>query len=319
MYSEYIKRLLQQDKRMHRDRLELMLTSGFERDPSRFSFMNLTGEIRNIIYGFALSEGPTNGFHRNHWDECWTFEVLDNETRPGLLGSPSYPGPPKLHCRRTLSILKVLGGLNKEIWKEATTFFWSRIMIRLEPCVKEPYCLVVRRFLEKIGPHARSAVIDLEVPPIHAVYQDQHTDFQAMLTILEDCKNLRSLELCLPVHIIIGPPDREALKDFFSRGQPFRSSGVDRLVEVLHSMKELRQVRLHMELNDIGRHELYGLFNYDLFSKFAFTGVRAVRLVQEIRRRLMTGKKGIDIEVMGSEDQLETYEEWFSWEGVEIH
>jgi hypothetical protein len=50
MYSEYMKRLLQQDKRMHRDRLELMLTSSFERDPSRFSFMDLTGEIRNIIY-----------------------------------------------------------------------------------------------------------------------------------------------------------------------------------------------------------------------------------------------------------------------------
>jgi hypothetical protein len=33
----------------------------------------------------------------------------------------------------------------------------------------------------------------------------------------------------------------------------------------------------------------------------------------------MTGKKNVDIEVMGSEDQLETYEEWFSWEGVEIH
>jgi hypothetical protein len=317
MYSEYIKRLLRQERRMHRDRLEFMLTSSFERDPSRSSFMDLSGEIRNSIYGFALSEGPTNGFHRHHWDEYWAFEVHDNGIRPGPLVHPGYTGL-KLRCRRTLSTLKVLGGLNKEVWKEATTFFWSRIMITLEPCVKEPYCLVVCRFLEKIGPHARSAVANLEVPPIYAKHRNQHADFQAMLTILEDCKNLKSLQLYLPLHIIMGPPDREALKDFFSRGQPLRSSGVDRMVEVLHSMKKLRQVRLHTELYEIGRYELYSLFSFDKFSKFAFTGVRAIRLAQEIHTRLMAGKTNVHVEVTGAQDRLETYEEWLLWEGAEI-
>lgn len=97
------------------------------------------------------------------------------------------------------------------------------------------------------------------------------------------------------------------MEQFFLHGQPLVSPSVDALVGALHSIPQLRCVRLCAESNE----DLEYYLGRDDFTIFALTGAREGRLVQEVRRHLQA-RTDVEYEVVGNIDQVESYEEWLT-------
>ncbi|KAI4713536.1 hypothetical protein J4E89_000982 [Alternaria sp. Ai002NY15] len=297
-----------QAKRRLREHPEMMLASEFKRDPSVISFTDLPGEVRNMIYDLALFEPPSGDFA-----QAGNWEMTANSDHIFLSRSRTYSlelDLAELRCDRTISALHVVGALDKQIRKEVQTFFWAQIHITivLENYDPQDYCSVVHRFLEKIGPLGRSALAGLTVQGVYEVYQQpQHQEYQTMIASLRECRNLRTLNMCLPMHMVMGPQDRKAMEQFFLHGQPLVSPSVDALVGALHSIPQLRCVRLCAESNE----DLEYYLGRDDFTIFALTGAREGRLVQEVRRHLQA-RTDVEYEVVGNIDQVESYDEWLT-------
>jgi len=312
MRTEHRKNPFRQAEIDLRERPEIMLTSDFKSDPSRISFMDLPGEIRNMIYDLALFEPAESDFeHAGDWQ---INAVGDTFFLPRSEAYWSELDLTTLRGDRTLSVLHVLGALDKQIRKEVQTFFWAHVHVTITVKYSgQAYCYVVRRFLEKIGPLGRTALAGLTVHRRRKDYsQAQHQDFQALMVLLQDCKTLRTLDLSLPIHMVIGPPDRKAMEGFFLQGQPLVSPSIDALVGALHSIPQLRFVRLYtVSKRDLGQH-----LGYDDFAIFALTGARAGLLVREVRKRLQT-RIEIEFQIMGDIEQAESYKEWLSWKAAD--
>jgi len=111
----------------------------------------------------------------------------------------------------------------------------------------------------------------------------------------------------LPMFMVMGLQDRKAMEQFFLHGQPLVSPSVDALVGALHSIPQLRCVRLRAESNE----DLDCCLEGDDFTIFALTGAREGRLLQEVRRRLQA-RTDVEYKVVGNIDQVDSYEEWLS-------
>lgn len=308
MRMEHMRRPFRQAKTHLRERPGAMLTREFIRDPSRISFTDLPGEIRNMIYDLTLFESPEGDF-----EQLRKWEITTDGDCFFLVRSGAYHlavDLAELRSDRTLSVLHVIGALDKQIRKEIQTFFWAQIhaTVTAEYYVGRAYCFIVRRFLEKIGPLGRSALAGLTV---HRMYtslpQAQNQEYQTMITLLLECKNLGTLDMWLPMHIVIGMPDGEAMEKFFLNAQPLVSPGIDALAGALHSIPQLRVMRLYTE----NRYDLRRYLGHDDFAIFALTGAREWRLAEEVRRRLQA-RKDVEFKVVGTMDQMESYEEWLS-------
>ena len=314
MHMEHTRRPVRQAKRRLREHPEMMLTSEFKRDPSRISFTDLPGEIRNMIYDLALFE-PLSG----DFAQAGNWEMTASSGRLFLSRYRTYHlelDLGELRYDRTISALHVVGALDKQIRKEVQTFFWAQthITIVLENYHPQGYCSVVRRFLERIGPLGRSALAGFTAQARYTDYAGaQHHNYQTMLALLRECKNLRTLDMWLPMHMVMGSPDRTAMEQFFLHGQPLVSPSVEALVGALHSIPQLGFVRLHTEHTDNVRHYLH----HNDFDVFALTGVREERLVQEVCRRLQ-GRRDVEFNIVGSMNQVESYEEWLSRKAEDI-
>ncbi|KAI4635113.1 uncharacterized protein J4E87_000062 [Alternaria ethzedia] len=209
MRTEHRKNPFRQAEIDLRERPEMMLTSDFKSDPSRISFMDLPGEIRNMIYDLALFEPAESDFEQAG---DWQINAVgDTFFLPRSEAYWSELDLTTLRGDRTLSVLHVLGALDKQIRKEVQTFFWAHVHVTITVKYSgQAYYYVVRRFLEKIGPLGRTALAGLTVHRRRKDYsQAQHQDFQALMVLLRDCKTLRTLDLSLPIHMVMGPPRSE--------------------------------------------------------------------------------------------------------------
>ena len=297
-----------------RERAKLMLTSKFKAESSRVSFTDLPGEMRNMIYDLALFDPFSGKSSEVEMEDSGDYAEAGNWVIPVSIVF-FFSGDPVAHLPelRTLSVLNVIAALNKQLRQEVHTFFWSRIKVDLRPSVQPSCCSLVIQFLKKIGPHGRSALAGLSAYPVSARSPDHHhLNYQAMVTFLRECKNLQTFGLYLPIHMMMGPPDRMGMENFFLHGHPLSSPSMDHLVGVLHSLPQLRSARLQMDSSMVeGIHALSNHQRYPGFLRFAFSGVREGRLVQEFRTRLRA-RQDVEFQIMAPVDQVELYEEWLS-------
>jgi hypothetical protein len=232
MRSDYSKFSFQVAYGALRARPTAMFQSKVQHDPSRPSFLDLPGEIRNMIYAFASFESPQGDYaEAGNW-ALSTTKTLDGRFPP--VRSQAYKAKSalgELRQDRTLAVLKTLGAMNKQIRQEVQTFFWANIKVTLDMDEFEAYCVTVQMFFDKIGADGRGALAGLSVPPKQCFYSwRQHHVSLDVLRLLRECKNLQFLNLCLTIDIIVGTEDRNALEDFFSLDLLFDSPSINDLV-----------------------------------------------------------------------------------------
>jgi hypothetical protein len=186
--------------------------------------------------------------------------------------------------------------------------------VTLNPIEEQDCCLLVCRFLDKIGAHGRSAIASLTMSPICANYPPRvdHQDYEGMITRLRECQNLQTLGLYLPMYTMMDWPVRKGMEDFFLRSQPLVSPSMDDLAGALHSIPKLRLVQLQTQFNIYNHKRDWVCYvSREPFLHFAFSGVREERLVQELRTRLQA-HQGMEIKILSILDQSEVYDEWLS-------
>jgi hypothetical protein len=324
MHPNYAKTQFGRTLRELRARPALMSQSKFQHNSSRTSFLDLPGEVRNIIYELALFESPEGEYAEAG---KWTLSTKDaRDDRFPPVHSRAYEDRlalEELQQDRTLSVLKTLGAMNKQMRQEVQSFFFSKLHVTLDMdgdtiAIVEWYLQATTYFLQKIGPVGRHALAGLTVPPKRAyIDYKQHKVFLNILRLRGQCKNLQVLDLCLPLDTIIGPQDRAALEDFFLRGQALDCPSINDLVGTLRSIPRLRSVRFHMVPNDpagkdVLRERDVGHRVKDDFLRFACTGARQERILREIHNRPQ-GLKGVTVELIGAKDLFMHYEAWKAW------
>jgi hypothetical protein len=188
-----------------------MLESTVNAEPGRISFLDLPGEIRSMIYKLALF-----GDSQEKKPREWSFisrsgsfvricsdhrNTQDQDNTP-----PSEPAPQA----GTTSTLYILAAMNKQIHREIQTYFFANIRstktIASDSALS--YYRLVHRFLDKIGPDGRRGLATLIFPLGPEVFNHRNSQpFKHAMQLLRECKNLRTLQLCMPVFTIIGPED----------------------------------------------------------------------------------------------------------------
>jgi hypothetical protein len=105
-----------------RKRQDLMFASTYHTDPSHKSFLDLPPEVRNTIYTLSMF----------HHAECEpSFKLIFNRERDALVPwlrtfQPSFSG------NLAISIVEMLGAMNKEIRLEARSAFYRSAVISLQ-------------------------------------------------------------------------------------------------------------------------------------------------------------------------------------------
>lgn len=315
------KQLWDQAQSFIRERPELMLTSKVKSEPSRKCFMDLPPEIRDMIYELALFDPPyitpNSVTGRGAGDDHHSAGVLKITGK--ITGDAGRFSPVRswdytlmhlaeLRVDHTISVLHVVGALNKQIRQEVQGFFWSHTRVQLQFGQPGPLFFGICKFLRKIGPLGRSSLAGLNVDRIAT--DDQHQNYRAMIKLLGECKKLKNLTLYMPIGSMLGSADRNAIRGFFLRDQPLNSPSVKSLVDVLGKTPTLRSVQLHMMFSRNGKFHCFD--HDDMFAKFTFSGAREALLVQELRKRVTACPRHQDarFEVISTRKKTLDYEEW---------
>ncbi|KAH6862780.1 hypothetical protein B0T12DRAFT_497669 [Alternaria alternata] len=282
------KQLWDQAQSFIRERPELMLTSKVKSEPSRKCFMDLPPEIRDMIYELALFDPPyitpNSVTGRGAGDDHHSAGVLKITGK--ITGDAGRFSPVRswdytlmhlaeLRVDRTISVLHVVGALNKQIRQEVQGFFWSHTRVQLQFGQPGPLFFGIYRIAT----------------------DDQHQNYRAMIKLLGECS-------------MLGSADRNAIRGFFLRDQPLNSPSVKSLVDVLGKTPTLRSVQLHMMFSRNGKFHCFD--HDDMFAKFTFSGAREALLVQELRKRVTACPRHQDarFEVISTRKKTLDYEEW---------
>jgi hypothetical protein len=215
----------------------------------------------------------------------------------------------------------MLSGLSKQVQQEVQTYLWSNVKsnVHMRGYDADDYYIMVRAFLQKIGPHGRSGLTRLIAPPglrQRFIFSNQQP-FTEFVKLLGECKNLPEVDLCLPVATIFGgSKDREALIGFFHRNEPLYSSSLDRLTSTLQSLLRLRSVRINTVTKNDSRHvaalkRRRAGSRSNGFHEFAFTGSSEYLLLNQIRAQLQK-LEGMKFELVIPRDPALDYQEWQS-------
>jgi hypothetical protein len=273
-----------------------MLESTVNAEPGRISFLDLPGEIRSMIYKLALF-----GDSQEKKPREWSFisrsgsfvricsdhrNTQDQDNTP-----PSEPAPQA----GTTSTLYILAAMNKQIHREIQTYFFANIRstktIASDSALS--YYRLVHRFLDKIGPDGRRGLATLIFPLGPEVFNHRNSQpFKHAMQLLRECKNLRTLQLCMPVFTIIGPEDHDALQIFLLHAETLELSGLENLINVLESLPRLESVRIHTEPERDRKLESRRFKADERFLEFALTSSRQDMLLREINARLQKVKDG---------------------------
>jgi hypothetical protein len=154
---------------------EMMLTISFREETGRTGFMDLTGEIRNMIYSYALFDPRPGGRVM-----CKSDVLYDAES--DCLRTIVF-GDCRTHSRNTELTARVnmLCAMSKQVCHEVRGVFWSGFRHLLNPYDSDMSSFeVTHRYLRKIGsvrrtyriPRARAiATPMLEFAKIHTEYR----------------------------------------------------------------------------------------------------------------------------------------------------
>jgi hypothetical protein len=275
-------------------------------------FFELPGEIRNIIYGFALFDlGEVN----------WIFDVWrNNEDRDyDCWWQSNVP---------TTALL--LGAVNKQMRQESRAILWTKIILmRLgEEAYHHDY---LRTFF------TMAEGTEIPAPQVQALHNPSpslsgYAGFQKILSALDSCRGLKELDFELPVSYIFRN-DGDALRAYFT-GKPLVSAGLENFATIIESLPLLKD--LYLDLNDYSLDDKS--CNPDQrFFEFAFTGMRGFKLFKAVKERLQasqiwsnsgvvnkvprvgfTGKTYVSIlykylNPMFSGDKIMDYDTWLEW------
>jgi hypothetical protein len=302
-------------------RTRQMFASSYKADPARKSFLDLPGEIRNMVYRYVLFENPAGEYAST---ENWTI-TLDREThqlRPNQ--SSAYlncSSVEELRYDRTVSTKGMLAALNKQLRHEIRTFFWSQVKVTTEAALTRigllgpKYSSHLAAFLQTIGRDGRAALTSFKM--LGALLKYDYCNprpFAVLKQYLQQCGNLRELEVCLPVeNLFAQPPELGALQAYFLHGEPLNSPSLSGLVNFFQGFSELRSLKLHTAperpSSNMSRRQRYS----SDFLHFAFTGNREKRLVDEIRDQLRV-LDNVEIEVISGREHIDDFEEWQKWQ-----
>ena len=308
-------------ERFQRERKALYARSGamsagtFKAEPGRKSFLDLPGEIRNMVYDLALF-GSSEDEYASAGD--WTITYNGKRFHPPR--SPAYlegASLGELKYDRTVSTVMMLAALDKQIRQEARTYFWSRIGVTLDSMLdpfgyRKRYLQLLEIFLQKLGAEGRGAISKLNM--VGTTLKFEYGKYQRLgrvLQSLRNCTNLRVLALCLTVDTLFGPADQIALKKYLLHGEAFDSPSLNNFVGVLRFLPRLRSLKLHMA-PDRPRDIVAQREKEDDFLYYAFTGSREKRLLQKISDKLAS-LQGVRLEFIGGREHIDNYEEWLSW------
>jgi hypothetical protein len=250
------------------------------------------------------------------------------------------PRSDPFHEDLTLSTLKMLSAMNKQIHDEAQSLFWSTQKVEFISATM-PQHIALDHFLTNIGSAARSAIKELDhgsigQPNYHIIRPEGCVAFQNLLISLTLCMNLRKLRFDVYIpNIFIN--DRDVLVSHFLAHEPLRISTLETLANTLVSLPRLEVVH-HAVCNTKVTTE--GLpwvawVERNAFLNFAFSGLRAKTLQMAVYDRLKGcfqdaeanrpklsvaggGKAVIWIEdfeykSINRESDIMEYEEWKKW------
>ena len=157
-------------------------------DANKLTFFDLSGEIRNIIYQYALkTDHPSNKI---------TFVYRMHKRR--LTGKTMY-------SQDTLKTLNALSGIHSAFRREARTFFFSNNALEVE-CRGEArgpsYLTILNEVLDRVGQDGRNRIFRLSVYS-HGTYCNMEDICHEVRTSLSDklaqCTALHALDLELRV------------------------------------------------------------------------------------------------------------------------
>jgi len=186
-----------------------------------------------------------------------------------------------------LSVLDMLGAMNRQIRDEVRNYFYSKMPPFLIGEHDFDAHSLIHRTLTKIGPEGRASIPHLEIFLGDSWdLDDGHSGyiaFNTMLGTLPACQSLQYFSLQLAVSHIFRN-DVDPLKAFFLHGQPLCSPGLDAFAKFIASFPQL--VSLHITFQSMRHHARSALDDDETFLAFALSGVREVMLWLEVTERL---------------------------------
>lgn len=223
----------------------------YEIDPSRPSFMNLPGEIRNRIYALCL-RGES---------ERDDLQIKFKKGRREIFDGFYFYGPDRIRALQQLSLI------NHAIRKEARSYFYTNNKF----WIKQPLSLrdlpeVTVRFLNDIRADGRASLASLRmycdticfVPCTYDIYKK-------LFSLLTECINLSSLHIFMHIECFLAETQR--LPEFwtkpketrqpelraylaqarYSRG-PLPALHFDDFLNLVEGLKKLRTLHVHLIL-----------------------------------------------------------------------
>jgi hypothetical protein len=259
---------------------EMMLTISFREETGRTGFMDLTGEIRNMIYSYALFDPRPGGRVM-----CKSDVLYDAES--DCLRTIVF-GDCRTHSRNTELTARVnmLCAMSKQVCHEVRGVFWSGFRHLLNPYDSDMSSFeVTHRYLRKIGSEGKAGVTELPLVLGHRhLGYEGRTAFRGLGQLLHPCLNLQRFTLSIGVtHILWN--DREQLQDYLLHGKPLVSPGFDEFVRILRSLQRLRQVTIKMIPSFQASYRLWQE-EPDKFLQFACSGIREFSLYLFMYERL---------------------------------
>jgi hypothetical protein len=249
-----------------------MLASAYKSDDTRKTFLDLPGELRNMVYEYAL-----------FWpDQFWKLEILSVKRQIMLFERDL--GQFSEEHELAISTLYLLGATSKQICTEARALFWAKAKLHLRSVDAYEH-KALNTFLLLLDPDSRASLPELRLNPSPGpnLTPEGHAAFQSLLSTLNFCKNLRSLGLQLCVSNVFRS-DVDALKTYFIAGEPLVSPRLNKLAATIESLPLLKTLNLKFK-EDCGPFKILDP-ETERFLYFAFSGMREVMLWTEIKERL---------------------------------
>jgi hypothetical protein len=205
-----------------------------QEESGRFSFFDLPAELRNDIHREALfSPGPS---------ETWRLTLVGGQSRckPLPMSAPFHGNP-------SISTLRMLSAVSKQVCDEAQSLFWSTQRVQFTSIDMLQHA-ASNRFLTNIDPAARVSIKELSRGSMGQ--HDSHGSFgsgqEALHNLLDSlalCTNLQKLrfDVCV-ANIFI--KERGVPVSHFSRHKNLHSRTLEKLANTLASRPRLQVVQL---------------------------------------------------------------------------
>lgn len=215
-----------------------------KQDSTRVCFLDLPGEIRNMIYGYVMiSEAPTSASSMRgpHNNMAYLHGVYDHSEGAGM----------DSHART----FEALSKTNCMIQREVQTFFYANNVFEFFPDrIRGP--LNYTTFLRVFPKGGLIRIISLTLKAFSGLRRF-YTDCTALFQILAQCKSLKSLLVALPLETLFIGGER-AIDQFYRN--PYNTKIPGRqlfpLLNALYNLTDLRDLELELMYERERRQEI---------------------------------------------------------------